>query len=56
MWPLWGGGGACMVLLGKFEGRGHLEDLCVDGSVILEWILSKLPGRALASPHIALTN
>ena len=27
------------VLVGKPEGKNHLEDLGVDGSVILKWIL-----------------
>jgi len=25
----------------EMEGRDHLEDLCVDGKIILEWILWK---------------
>jgi hypothetical protein len=28
-------------LLEKLEGRDHMEDLGVDGKIILEWILGK---------------
>jgi hypothetical protein len=44
-------GGACgtkgkrvsayRVLVGKAVGRGHLENLGVDGSVVLKWIFKK---------------
>jgi hypothetical protein len=44
-------GGACNTLgemrnahnnlNGKTEGRSHLEDLGIDGKIILEWILGK---------------
>jgi hypothetical protein len=27
--------------VGKHEGKGHSEDLGVDGSVILEWVLGR---------------
>jgi hypothetical protein len=30
--------------LGNLMGRDHLEDLAVDGKIILEWILEKLGG------------
>ena len=29
------------VLVGKLEGKYHLEDLVIDGRIILEWILNK---------------
>jgi hypothetical protein len=29
------------ILIGKSEGRGHLEYLDVDGKIISEWILEK---------------
>jgi hypothetical protein len=29
------------VLAGKTEGKSHLEDLGVDGKIVLEWILGK---------------
>jgi hypothetical protein len=29
------------VLVGKHEGKNHLEDLDVDGRIMLEWILGK---------------
>jgi hypothetical protein len=28
-------------MIGKREGRGHLEDLGVEGRIILKWILGK---------------
>jgi hypothetical protein len=28
--------------LENLKGRDHLEDLCVDGRIILEWILGKI--------------
>jgi hypothetical protein len=34
------------VLVGKLEGRGHLEELRVDGRVILKLIFKKWDGRA----------
>jgi hypothetical protein len=33
------------ILVGKPEGKNHLEDLDVDGKIILEWILRKQGGR-----------
>jgi hypothetical protein len=32
------GRGAYKILLGKPEGKSHLEDLSVDGRIILKWI------------------
>jgi hypothetical protein len=32
---------ACKILVGKPEGTDNLEDLGVDGRIILEWILEK---------------
>jgi len=29
------------VFVGKRERRGHLEDLVIGGSVIIEWVLGK---------------
>ena len=33
--------GAHRVLVGKSEGKNRLEDLGVDGKIILKWILKK---------------
>ena len=38
--------GAYRVLVGKPEGRNHLEDLGIDGRTILKWILEKWDGEA----------
>jgi hypothetical protein len=35
------GRSAYSILVGKPEGKNHLEDLDVDGRIILEWILGK---------------
>jgi hypothetical protein len=36
------------ILFGKHEGKTHLEDLGVDGKVILKWILGeRMGGRGL---------
>jgi len=32
---------AYKILIGKPEGRDHLEDLDLDGKIISEWILGK---------------
>jgi hypothetical protein len=34
------------ILIGKPEGKNHLEDPGIDGKIILEWILGILGGRA----------
>jgi hypothetical protein len=34
------------VLVGKLEGKSHLEDIGVDGRILLTWILKKSVGRA----------
>jgi len=33
--------GACSALVGSLRERHHLEDLDVDGSIILQWIFKK---------------
>jgi len=47
-------GGACSthdmrnaykILVGKHEGKRPLGRICVDGRIILEWILRKLGGK-----------
>jgi hypothetical protein len=48
----WAGHVACMgekrgtyrVLVGKTEGRNHLEDQGIDGRIILKWIFERLEG------------
>jgi hypothetical protein len=35
---------AYRVLVGKPEGRNHLEDVSVDGKIILNWIFKKRDG------------
>jgi hypothetical protein len=37
-------GNAYEPLVGKPEGRNHLDDLMIDGRIILEWILEKHGG------------
>jgi hypothetical protein len=36
--------GAYRALVGKREGRNHLEDSGVDGRIILKWIFERLHG------------
>ena len=36
--------GTYRVLVGKPEGRNHLEETFVDGRIILKWILEKWDG------------
>jgi hypothetical protein len=38
-------GNAYNILVGKPEGKDNLEDLRVDGKVILKWTLRKLGGK-----------
>jgi hypothetical protein len=40
------GRGGYRVLVGRPEGRNHLEDPGVDGRIILKWIFKKWDGRA----------
>jgi hypothetical protein len=43
MWHVWGERrGAYRALVGKPEGRNHLEDPGVDGRIILKWIFERL--------------
>ena len=39
--------GAYSVLVGKPKGRDELEDLDVNGSIMLKWILNRLGRRGL---------
>jgi hypothetical protein len=32
----------CLVWVGSLMGRDHLEDLGVDGRIVLEWILGRM--------------
>jgi hypothetical protein len=41
-------GGAYRVLVGKPEGKGHLENPGIDGMIILSWIFRKWDGGAWA--------
>jgi hypothetical protein len=38
--------GAYMALVGKPEGRNHLEDPGIDGRIILKWTCERLDGGA----------
>jgi hypothetical protein len=40
------GRGAYRILVGKPEGRNHLEDPGVDGRIILKWVFKKWDGMA----------
>jgi len=40
VWNLWGRG-AYSVLVGKPEGKDYLEDLGVDGTILLKWGFKK---------------
>jgi hypothetical protein len=39
--------GAYRALMGKPEGRNHLEDPGVDGMIILKWIFERLSGEGM---------
>jgi hypothetical protein len=41
------------ILVGKPEGKNHLEDLGVDGSITLEWILVKRGWKGVNWIHLA---
>ena len=43
-------GSAYRALVGKPEGRNHLEDTGVDGKIMLKWIFERLDGGALTGP------
>jgi len=53
-----GGGGrnAFTVLVGKLEGKRHLEDLGTGGKIILKWILKKWNGRMWTESAEVRTN
>jgi hypothetical protein len=36
--------GAYRAFVGKPEGKNHLEDLGIDGRIILKWIFERLDG------------
>jgi hypothetical protein len=43
---IWGGGSyAYRVMVGKSEGRNHLEDLGIEGRIIMKWILNRMGKR-----------
>jgi hypothetical protein len=41
---MWERRGACRVLVGKPEGKSHLEDPGIDGRIILKLIFEKFDG------------
>jgi hypothetical protein len=41
MWNVWELYGLYRVLVGKLDGKNHLEDLGLDGRKILRWIFRK---------------
>ena len=42
-----GGGMHTGFLWGNLKGRGQLQDISVDGRILLKWILKKFDGRML---------
>jgi len=46
MWHTWETGGVCTGLWGDTRERDHLEDLGIDGNIILKWIFKKWDGEA----------
>jgi hypothetical protein len=45
VWHVGGEERCYRVLVGRHEGKKHLEDLGVDGRIILKWIFKKWDGR-----------
>jgi small nuclear ribonucleoprotein (snRNP)-like protein len=37
---------ACRILVGNLRGSDHLENLVLDGRIILKWILTEMDGKA----------